>query len=165
MNLLEQLDFYAQNHGQDIAVRSGDSFFTYEQLDHYSGRLANAIQKRCGDDKAPVIVYGHKGIAMILCFLAAVKSGRAYCPQDISIPDARVEAVAETVQPSLIFALEDSRADLKDAVTLSETMEMIRREPEPVDKSFQVKGEEVFYIIFTSGSTGSPKGVQVTADN
>ena len=43
MNLLEQLDFYAQNHGQDIAVRSGDSFFTYEQLDHYSGRLANAI--------------------------------------------------------------------------------------------------------------------------
>ena len=69
------------------------------------------------------------------------------------------------MQPSLIFALEDSRADLKDAVTLSETMEMIRREPEPVDKSFQVKGEEVFYIIFTSGSTGSPKGVQVTADN
>lgn len=99
MNILKKLNFYAQNHGQDIAIRSGDSFFTYEQLDSYSGRLANYIQTRCGDDKAPVVVYGHKGLFMILCFLASVKSGRAYCPLDISIPDTRVEA---TVELSLI---------------------------------------------------------------
>ncbi|MCQ4637339.1 D-alanine--poly(phosphoribitol) ligase subunit DltA [Anaerovorax odorimutans] len=165
MNILNRLHSYARNHGQDIAIRSGDSFFTYAQLDDLSGRLANYIEERCGGNKAPVVVYGHKGIYMILCFLASVKSGRAYCPLDISIPDTRVEDTISAARPSVIFALEEMTADVKGAISLEETKEIIEKTKEPIDESHYVSGDDVFYIIFTSGSTGTPKGVQITADN
>lgn len=165
MNILKQLSFYAQNHGQDIAVRFKDSFFTYKQLDEYSGRLANYIQKTCGDNKAPVVVYGHKEIEMVLCFLAAVKSGRAYCPLDVSIPDTRVEDIVKTAEPSMIFALRKNGADLPAAADLDDVYLAIEANKDPIGESFWVKEEDVFYIIFTSGSTGTPKGVQITANN
>ena len=165
MNILRQLSFYAQNHGQNIAVRYQDRFLTYKELDDYSGRLANYIQNQCKDNKAPVAVYGHKDIYMIVCFLAAVKSGRAYCPLDISIPDSRIESTIKAAQPSLIFALEDTSADLGNAVSLEDTISIIQEWEEAIDESFWVKGEDIFYIIFTSGSTGMPKGVQITANN
>ena len=41
---------------------------------------------------SPVVVYGHKNPYMIVCFLACVKSGRAYCPVDTSVPESRVQA-------------------------------------------------------------------------
>lgn len=165
MNILNQLNFYAQSHGQDIAIRSGNSFFTYEQLDDYSSRLANYIQQRCGGNHAPVVVYGHKSIYMILCFLASVKSGRAYCPLDISIPDTRVEDTIKAANPSMIFALENMTAQVEGAITLEQTKLIIEETTEAIDEKYWVSGEDVFYIIFTSGSTGTPKGVQITANN
>lgn len=144
MNILRQLSFYAQNHGQNIAVRYQDRFLTYKELDDYSGRLANYIQNQCKDNKAPVAVYGHKDIYMIVCFLAAVKSGRAYCPLDISIPDSRIESTIKAAQPSLIFALEDTSADLGNAVSLEDTISIIQEWEEAIDESFWVKGEDIF---------------------
>lgn len=165
MNILKQLAFYARNHGQNVAVRSGDSYFTYEQLDLYSSRLAGYIQQTCGSNKAPVVVYGHKEIYMILCFLASVKSGRAYCPLDKSMPEDRIRVIINETDPSMIFALEDDVSFSNDAVSLQQTIEIINTTKETAPLSLQVKSEDVFYIIFTSGSTGNPKGVQITADN
>ena len=165
MNILRQLSFYAQNHGQDIAVRFQNSYLTYQELDHYSGRLAAYIQNQCGENRAPIVVYGHKNVYMLVCFLAAAKSGRAYCPLDTSVPDNRVEAIVKTAEPSMIFALEDTAAELNGAVSLEETIAIIKETDVSIGEQYQVKGSDIFYIIFTSGSTGTPKGVQITADN
>lgn len=165
MNILKQLDFYTQNQGDTIAIRSGNRSFSYRQLDDYSSRLANYIQRTCGENKDPVIVYGHKSIYMILCFLAAVKSGRAYCPLDISIPDSRISAIADMVNPSVSFALEPTEADLKSPLSLEQTIQIIEQTKEPLSPEYRVSGEDIFYIIFTSGSSGQPKGVQITSDN
>lgn len=165
MNILSQLDFYTQNQGNNIAVRSGGQAITYRQLGDYSDRLAAYIQTKCGDNKAPVIVYGHKGIYMILCFLASVKSGRPYCPLDISMPDSRISAIADKVDPSVSFVLEETSADLKHAVSLEETVKIAEESRETIDPKQRVSGEDIFYIIFTSGSTGQPKGVQITESN
>lgn len=162
MNILEKLYFYAKNQGQNLAIRSGDSCLTYEELDLYSSRLANFIQQACGADKSPVVVYGHKQIEMILCFLAAVKSGRPYCPLDISMPDSRINDIIDAASPSMIFDLEQER---DGAISLKQLRDILENNKETVDSACQVKGEETFYIIFTSGSTGTPKGVQITADN
>lgn len=162
MNILQHLYFYAQNQGHQLAIRSGDSCLTYGELDSYSSRLANFIQQSCGDNRAPVIVYGHKQVEMILCFLASVKSGRPYCPLDVSMPDARVNDIIDAVRPSMIFDLEQER---DGAVCRQQLEDIIENAKEPVNPRYQVKGDDVFYIIFTSGSTGSPKGVQITADN
>lgn len=165
MNILKQLDFYTQNHGEKTAIRYGTQSLTYQELDNYSGRLAAYIEETCGDNKSPVIVYGHKGLYMIICFLAAVKSGRAYCPLDISIPDSRADAISDMVNPSMSFVLEETEAKLKNTVSLEQLLREIATIREPIGPEHRVSGEDIFYIIFTSGSTGKPKGVQITEDN
>ena len=93
MNILENIKYYAATSESRIAIKSGDSVQTYKQLEEYSNRLAAWINRNLSSNKVPIVVYGHKNPYMVVCFLACVKSGRAYCPQDISIPDTRVIVV------------------------------------------------------------------------
>lgn len=136
---------------------------TWKQLDDYSDKLAYRIEKEC-NSKKPVIVYGHKDPYMLVCFLACVKSGRAYCPIDISVPDIRVNSIIDSVQPDLILAVESYNYSNYKILEKTTILEWIESENNVIDKAHYVKENDVFYIIFTSGSTGSPKGVQITRD-
>lgn len=53
------------------------------------------------------MVYGHKDPYMLVCFLACVKAGRAYCPVDITVPGSRVEDIAKTIDGPCVLAMED----------------------------------------------------------
>lgn len=143
----------------------GMPVFPYGQLDYYSDKLAAWIDREFGDSKIPIVVYGHKNPYMIVCFLACVKAGKAYCPQDISIPDSRVLDTVECVTPEVIFQVEgDIELENQNVKSLTQIKEIIENEKEPVDSSAWVKKDDTYYIIFTSGSTGKPKGVQITFD-
>ncbi len=101
---------------------------------------------------------------MIVCFLACVKSGHAYCPIDISVPASRVAAIVDEVAPPCILSTEPFPFEREGIVTGDEIAEICRTSPsEPVTLS-PVLSDDVFYIIFTSGSTGTPKGVQITCE-
>lgn len=191
MDILRRIQEYAVQHPQRIAVRSGSKTLTYEQLWRDSERLAGWLLLNAEAEKHPVAVYGHKHPWMLVCFLACVKSGRAYCPIDVSVPDARVEMILQTLPSSLVLTTEELRAQAGDkrVVGLEELREILR-ENETVDRmerdnsagladsdasvlpagrsvlqeSEWVSGSGTYYIIFTSGSTGTPKGVQITAD-
>ena len=80
MNILENIKYYAATSESRIAIKSGDSVLTYKQLEEYSNRLAAWINRNLSSNKVPIVVYGHKNPYMVVCFLACVKSGRAYCP-------------------------------------------------------------------------------------
>ena len=60
------------------------------------------------ENRAPVVVYGHKSPYMPVCFLACVRSGRAYCPVDVSMPEERIRDIAAETGSPLILA---TRAD------------------------------------------------------
>jgi D-alanine--poly(phosphoribitol) ligase subunit 1 len=62
-------------------------------------------------ERYPVAVYGHKHPWILVCFLACVRSGRAYCPIDISVPDARVEAILRELPSGLVLTTETLGAD------------------------------------------------------
>lgn len=163
MNILKKIKRFATENGDRIAIKSDDSCLSYGQLDAYSDKLATWIYRNYGDTKTPVIVYGHKNPYMIVCFLACVKAGKAYCPQDISIPDTRVEATVECVEPEVIFQVEgDITLEDENVINLNKIKEIIEKEEESAKVENWVKPEETYYIIFTSGSTGKPKGVQIT---
>lgn len=165
MNVLEEIKNFALTDEDRIAIHSGDTCLSYGQLNSYSDRLAAWIYRNYGDSKIPVVVYGHKNPYMIVCFLACVKAGKAYCPQDISIPDSRVIDTVECVEPEIIFQVEgDIVLENQNVINLSQVKEIIEKEKEAVDASVCVKPEDTYYIIFTSGSTGKPKGVQITFD-
>lgn len=96
---------------------------------------------------------------------------RAYCPIDISVPDARVEAILSALPSRIILSTEPLNAktggkQVIDLPVLQHILQdcKITRTPEFISEKNWVHGDDTYYIIFTSGSTGTPKGVQITAD-
>jgi D-alanine--poly(phosphoribitol) ligase subunit 1 len=106
LNIIKQLEQYASLYPQRIAVRCGDETITYKELWYDSEQLALWLMRQEGDTGHPVAVYGHKHPWMVVCFLACVKSGRAYCPIDISVPDARVELILQALPSGIVLATE-----------------------------------------------------------
>lgn len=165
MNILETIKNYAQNSPQRPAVQSNEDTLTYMQLEHFSDVLAGYLVTQYGTDSTPIVVYGHKHPYMLVCFLACVKAGRAYCPIDISVPHTRVQAIMDAVNPQVILAVSDLEVPCDNTLSLS-AMENIVALQEDIclSETHHVTGDDTFYIIFTSGSTGAPKGVEITAD-
>ena len=158
----------AELYGSRTAFHSRYGEITYGQLWKMSGRLAFFLQDKLKDDRSPVVVYGHKDPLMLVCFLACVRSGRAYCPVDTSVPEDRVlDIIRETGCGVVLAAAEMPGEPDTEVLAHDQILDRIAQIPEDTDLSGLpgLKPDEVFYIIFTSGSTGKPKGVQITAGN
>lgn len=171
MNILEKIREHAYLTPERTVMICGSRRLTWQQLWTWSDRLAAWIAA-VEQDKAPVAVYGHKNPWMLVCFLACVKSGRAYCPIDISVPDERVKMIMEALPSGIVlatetlqFAADQETACGKRIIGCRDLEEIFQRTDLEAPGADQwVKGDETYYIIFTSGSTGTPKGVQITAD-
>lgn len=167
MFVLEKIEAAAAERKGQPAVISGEKEISYRELWERSDALSVYLEEVLGEDKTPVVVYGHKDPMMLVCFLACVKSGRAYCPVDVSMPPERVGDIAETVGNELLLGVEIPESVPESIRVLSpEDMEKAinARLGERFPESKWVKPEDTFYIIFTSGSTGKPKGVQISAE-
>lgn len=148
--LLERIRDRAQAHGGRIAHTGGGGTMTYAELWARASLLAISLREQAGDKEGPVIVRGHKEPQMLVGFLGAVLSGRAYVPVDSSLPQARVDRIIATAAPVAVLEV-----DSIDALT----SDWENAEPTTLPPSGE---SDPFYIIFTSGSTGDPKGVVIT---
>ncbi|MFQ7549544.1 MAG: AMP-binding protein [Blautia marasmi] len=110
MNILNQISEYASICPERTAICCDGLSVTYGELELYSSRLACHLEQLCGQNRSPIAVYGHKHPLMLVSFLACVKSGRAYCPIDTSVPDSRAEMILDALDspvfyPSLLCGL------------------------------------------------------------
>ena len=92
--------------------------------------MATWIVGKKGEDLTPIVVYGHKSPFMLVCFLACVKAGRAYCPVDLSMPHERIAAIIKKVGNDIAFATEEipcevEEAKLVDFISTNEINEII----------------------------------------
>ncbi len=170
MSILEAIAANVQAHPNRLAYVdnsiSGSQSITWQELGERSDRLATYICDHVPGN-VPVVVYGHKDPLVIESFLACSKSGRAYCPVDVSVPAGRLQDIVSEVRPSLVIAVEPlPDITCGDALVLSaDDLSHIVAEGDARDTSATWLGaDDVYYIIFTSGSTGKPKGVQITRD-
>jgi len=164
MNVLGKIEKMALAHSARVAFHSRFGEITYGDMWEASDRLAAWIDDKLKGNRKPIVVYGHKSPLMLVCFLACAKSGRAYCPVDISMPAERVEAIINKVDNNLVLATEPldvAGRFVADSRFINICMEYCGR----IEKNKWNKPEDIFYIIFTSGSTGEPKGVQITDEN
>ena len=100
---------------------------------------------------------------MLICFLACVKSGRGYCPIDVSVPWSRTMQIIKNIQPPFVLACEDpEETESADAsvsfIKKDDILNLIEEtDPAETEALTPVSGDDLFYMIFTSGSTGNPK--------
>lgn len=173
MNILNQIWEYASICPERTAICCDGQSVTYKELELYSERLARHIEQQCGQNYAPIAVYGHKHPLMPAAFLACVKSGRAYCPIDTSVPDSRVEMILDALDSPILLSLSPLHADCRDKriLSLQDIDVMVHTDLSRMDNRMgdtvpePVSGDDIFYIIFTSRSTGTPKGVTITERN
>ena len=110
MDILRKIEEYATAQSERTAFRSRNGEISYGELWERSGRLASEIENLMCDSRDPVIVYGHKDPMMIVCFIACVRSGRAYCPIDINTPAQRIAQISEKIGKPLVIMAEKTSA-------------------------------------------------------
>lgn len=165
MSILSKINEISRRFPKNTAIISSTDKMTYEELWTLSDKLGLWIEENF-QTKDPVVVYGHKSPYMLVGFLACVKTGRAYCPVDISMPMDRIQDIIETVGNKNILITEELHLSGYDIFDIKNTLEnYASNDARNLSSDNWVNPEDVFYIIFTSGSTGKPKGVEITADN
>lgn len=162
-DILRRLAQTALSDPQRSAVKCGGAVLTYGELDRKSTLLAKKINAALGQDRSPVMVFGHLQPDMVLCFLACLKSGRPYLPCDSATPPLHLQHMRRSSGSRLLLQVHpDSPPRLPDievwsGLTISDPL------AEPAEKSpIPIRDEDTAYVIYTSGTTGLPKGVRIS---
>ncbi len=165
MKILEGIKKYSQS--DRLALKCDGNLMTYKELDDISESIGAFLLEELGEDRTPIIIYGNKENLMMAVMMAALKSGRAYIPIDISYPKERVEAIISEVKPKILVDFSKGNTFENMRVLKEKELNEIQKEyrDAEVQKNNWVKEDENAYILFTSGSTGKPKGVQISSNN
>lgn len=173
--ILDYVKQYAKTDRIAITQHRYKQDLSYKDLWEGSEALASFFLDKRTElklDARPIVVIGHKDVDMVIAFIAAIKSGVAYCPIDSFSPADRINDIIETIEPHFIVIPERNnkipegvnygKAEVIDSNALQSII--MQKEGMVSDTSY-LKPDDTLYILFTSGSTGKPKGVQVMLKN
>ena len=167
MFVLESIKEYAES--DKVAVLYREQSMSYRELDARSEAFAAWLLEELGDDRTPVVIYGHKEMEFLPCMYGALKAGRAYVPVDITVPPERAGQILEDVAPKVfidLFGLEGVKPGSFTRIDRDMLENIFEKyQNTPVSRETWVKPEDDCYILFTSGSTGRPKGVPISRKN
>lgn len=176
--LIEKINAWSEHCPERIAHRHRDQTLTYASLKTSSDSLASWLYYEGERGEilrgSPIVVYGHKEIEMLTCFMGCVKAGFPYIPVDSSTPPERVRQIIEASGAWMVLSTKRMPEPMVQAgipvvdVAINQEgnlriagRDYLHEISLPLTE-WQVQDDEVYYIIYTSGSTGIPKGVQIT---
>lgn len=188
LGLVESIRQHASQNPDAPALRDGDSFLSYAELDRQSDLVATNLVRAGAKSETVVALCLPRSAELILAMLAVLKSGAAYLPIDPELPKARIESILNDAKPLVIVTFDESQSHLEEAVKASvdvllkeghesEMMTWSQLGAEiPYEEAVNLtdtlsltlanlKPSNLAYLLYTSGSTGKPKGVQVTHEN
>lgn len=165
MDILRNIKKYAEEN--KVAAILENNVLTYRELERKSNSLANYILDKNREDRTPIVIYGNKENDILIAMIAALKSGRAYIPIDITFPEDRINKILQEVSPKVIINCTRENVNIIPYNISYTELEKIygSYSIEGIEEKFWVKGDDNCYILFTSGSTGQPKGVQISKNN
>ncbi|MEH2255709.1 non-ribosomal peptide synthetase [Nostoc sp.] len=149
-------------HPEQIAVKTGEHVFTYNDLNQFANRIGRAILIKRDHQVEPIAILFESGALIIAAILGVLKVGKFYVPLDTSLPPARINYILKDSQAGLL--LTDSR-NISFAKKLQisglEILNIDEIDPSISSENldFPLQPDNFAYIIYTSGSTGQPKGV------
>lgn len=114
IDVLERIDYFANNTPNKIAFKSVCGEITYSQLWEAAKKLSKLIQNLQAEGKlkpkAPIAVYGHKEPQMLVAFIGCALARHPYCPLDRSMPETRIDDILRTINTPFWIKCEEAEA-------------------------------------------------------
>ena len=167
LSLHELITKQAQNTPSKQAIKFGDSFITFENLEKKSHQLAHFLVEQgvCRGDFVAVLL--PRSNELINTLIAIMECGAAYLPLDPSFPTQRLEFMLEDSEARFLITTKEfsSSFNTSSKVFKSEDIFLNLSQYPTTSPNISVDINDIAYIMYTSGSTGKPKGVMVTHKN
>ncbi|HWD01294.1 MAG TPA: amino acid adenylation domain-containing protein, partial [Amycolatopsis sp.] len=154
-----------------VAVVCEDDQLTYAQLDAAANRLARLLAVRGIAAEDVVAVALPRSIDLVVGLLGVLKSGAAYLPLDLDLPEERLAYLLTDSGAAAVLTVAESAQQLPvvagaEPIVLDDPAvrgDLDALDGAPVDLG-GLRLDRAAYVIYTSGSTGKPKGVVLTHD-
>ncbi len=158
------VEIQAAQNPESIALVSGNTTLTYEELNHRSNQLAHYLKKL---GVGPEIVVGlciDRTLEMAVAMLGIFKAGGAYLPLDPTVPSSRLKGMLTDAKVAVLLTQESELRRFNSGecpvICLDKDRDRISQESRE-NCSSQITSNSLAYVIYTSGSTGYPKGVEI----
>lgn len=162
---LHQLfEHQVDRQGAALAVSSGSSEWSYEDLEERANRLARLLVARGVGHRSLVALALDRSPELLLAVLAVTKAGAAYLPLDPHHPVERLSYILEDSGAHLVVTAGSLPQSLVEI--LPERVDLVADTAEIESCSsrrleVEVSPSHRAYVIYTSGSTGQPKGSEI----
>ena len=154
-----------------VAVISGNSAFTYGQLNAKANGLAHYLAKLGVGPENTVGIAMERSPDLLIALLAVLKAGAAYMPLDPGYPPERLRFMIEDAAPACILTTGaiaprltagTQFVRLDDSMVIQSLGDQSQSNLSHNDRTTKLNVQHPAYVIYTSGSTGKPKGVVIT---
>lgn len=152
-----------------IAIDFKDRLITYQELLISVEKTAVLLKERLKNTNGIVGLILKRSPELVICMLAVLKAGGCYLPLDTEVPEARLKAILNDSQCTLLLTdtADDERLNTlalenegsRDFVIPDVTEKIYLHSIKSLKKAAILT--DLAYIIYTSGSTGVPKGVMI----
>ncbi|RYF97231.1 MAG: amino acid adenylation domain-containing protein, partial [Chitinophagaceae bacterium] len=148
---------------QSVAIRMGNTSFTYNKLETLSNQLAGHLVAN-GLKRGDVVGLAvERSPLTLVSMLAILKTGAAYVPLDVEYPQDRINYMLGDSAASILITSAKYAGRFETAAREMIIEDLVNQAGKySVDFSQPgITEKDLAYILYTSGSTGKPKGVQI----
>jgi amino acid adenylation domain-containing protein len=154
-----------------LAVSFETTRLSYRELNERANRLACYLIGLGVGPESLIAIALRRSPELIVALLGVLKSGAAYLPLDLDVPETRLRLMLADAAPALVLSQNtlgsrlprEARVFSLDAPELQAALDqMSSRNPTDADRTSALLPHHPAYVIYTSGSTGVPKGVVVS---
>ena len=142
-----------------LAVKAGDRFLTYGELNRRANRLAHHLRELGVQADSRVGICVERGLDMVIGLFAILKAGGGYVPLDPAYPSERIAYMLQDSAPVVVLAQGATRELLGEVPVIDLDHGTWQHQPASNPHVPGLTAQHQAYVIYTSGSTGQPKGV------
>ncbi len=151
------------------AVAGGRISLSYQELNEYANRLANALLYFGVQREERVMILLPRNIMYYAVNLGILKAGAAFITADVSYPDERIRFIAQDAGCRYVIVTRNifkGRKELMKNIQAEPLfLDELLASPWPDEPFLRISEHDLAYCIYTSGSTGRPKGVMIEHGN